>query len=78
MTDNKAKLLEDYIDLDPLAEELERHPRTVIRWTKEPDGLPYTRLGNRTIFHIPTTREWIFKRMRRPNARRAREVEPIT
>jgi hypothetical protein len=38
-----------------------------------PDGLPYTRIGNRILIHVPTAREWIFGRMRKPNTRRVAE-----
>jgi hypothetical protein len=65
------RLLDDYLDLEPFAKEIDRHPRTVRRWLDQPDGLPYTRIGNRILIHIPTAREWIFGRMRRP-AQRAR------
>jgi hypothetical protein len=67
-------LLADYIDLEPFAAELNRHPRTVRRWMNEPDGLPFTRIGNRVMVHIPTAREWLLSRMRRPNQRRVPEA----
>jgi hypothetical protein len=60
-------LLTDYADLEPFAKEVKRTVRTVYAWMKEPDGLPYTRIGNRILIHIPTAREWLFNRMRRPN-----------
>lgn len=66
-----ASVLTDYSDVEPFATEVNRHPRTVRRWMNEPDGLPYTRIGNRVLIHVPTAREWIFGRMRRPNTRRA-------
>jgi hypothetical protein len=67
------KFLDDFLDLELFAKEVDRHPRTVDRWTKEPDGLPYTNIGNRKLFHIPTAREWLMRRMRRPAPRRERE-----
>jgi hypothetical protein len=66
-----TNLLEDYIDLEPFAAQVDRDPRTVRRWMDIPDGLPYTRIGNRILIHVPTAREWIFGRMRNPNARRS-------
>jgi hypothetical protein len=63
-------LLDDCLELDEFARKIKRHPRTVYRWTREPGGLPYTRLGNRPIIHIPTAREWLLGRMRNPNPRR--------
>jgi hypothetical protein len=62
--------LDDYLDLEPFAAEVERDPRTVRRWMNAPDGLPYTRMGNRILVHIPTARDWLLSRMRRPNPRR--------
>jgi hypothetical protein len=68
-------ILEGYVPLAQFArEEVKRHPRTVIRWTEQPDGLPYTQVGNQKFLHIDTSREWLFRRMRRPNARRAPEA----
>jgi hypothetical protein len=60
-------LLTDYVEVDPLAAQVDRHPRTVRRWMKEVDGLPFVRLGNRVLIHIPTAREWLLKRMKYPN-----------
>jgi hypothetical protein len=75
-------LLADYVDLEPFAAEVNRDPRTVRRWMRQPTGLPYTRIGNRILIHVPTARAWIFGRMRRPNpvrkARREREASATT
>jgi hypothetical protein len=62
--------LTDFVDLEPFATEAGRHPRTVRRWMNKPDGLPYTRIGNRILVHVPTAREWLMKRMKRHNPRR--------
>jgi hypothetical protein len=66
-----AELLTDFADLEPFAAEVKRDPRTVRRWLNQPNGLPYTKLGNRILIHIPTAREWMLSRMRRPNQRRS-------
>ena len=63
--------LTDYLDLEPFAAEVDRDPRTVRRWLNKPDGLPYTRLGNRVLIHVPTARDWLFARMHYPNSRRS-------
>ena len=68
------ELLDGFVDLEPFAAEVERDPRTVRRWMNQPDGLPFTRLGNRILIHIPTAREWMLSRMRRPNQRRVTEA----
>jgi hypothetical protein len=62
-----SNLLQDFLDLDPFAAEVDRHPRTVRLWMNEPNGLPYTRIGSRILIHVPTAREWLMKRMKRRN-----------
>ena len=59
-----SNLLQDYLDLEPFAAEVKRNPRTVRRWLDQPNGLPYTKLGNRILIHVPTAREWMMRRMR--------------
>ena len=49
MSNAIEKLLSDYTDLEPFARQFNRHPRTVRRWMTEPDGLPFTRVGNRAL-----------------------------
>lgn len=71
---SSPKLLDDFLDLGPFANEVDRDPRTVRRWLKEPDGLPFTRMGNRILIHVPTARDWMFGRMRQPNRRRTPKV----
>jgi hypothetical protein len=69
-----SNLLQDFLDLDPFAKEIGRHPRTVRRWFDEPDGLPHTRIGNRILIHVPTARDWLFSRMRGVRARRTEKA----
>jgi hypothetical protein len=64
-------LLSEYADLKSFADEVKRDERTVRRWMNQPDGLPYTRMGNMVLIHIPTAKDWIFGRMRNPNPRRS-------
>jgi hypothetical protein len=66
---SETNFLADYLDLEPFAKECGRDPRTVRRWLNQPDGLPFTRIGNRILIHIPSAREWLFARMRHPNRR---------
>ena len=70
-------LMEDCLGLETFAAKVDRHPRTVRRWMNKPDGLPYIKLGNQIILHIPTARDWMFGRMRRPNSRREVAVQAI-
>ena len=71
MSDN-TNLFEDFIRLEKFAAQFGRGKRTGKRWTKEPDGLPYVRVGNQDFVHVPTGREWLFGRMRKANPRRDR------
>jgi hypothetical protein len=50
----------------------------VTRRNDEPNGLPFTRIGNRILIHVPTASEWIFGRMRRPNPQRHRRRRPAS
>jgi hypothetical protein len=58
------------VDLNPFAAQVGRDPRTVRRWIDQPNGLPFTRIGNRLLIHIPTAREWLLSRVRQRNPRR--------
>lgn len=60
----------DWTEVEPLAAEVKKHPRTINRWMSAPDGLPYVRLGNKRIIHRQTFHEWLLNRMKRPNPRR--------
>jgi hypothetical protein len=75
---SNTNFLDDFVDLEPFAADADRHPRTVRRWLKQPDGLPYTRIGNRILIHVPTAREWLMKRMHRPAPRRKRRASATT
>jgi hypothetical protein len=73
---SESKLLADeFLYLEPFAVEVDRDPRTVRRWLNQPDGLPYTKLGNRILIHLPTAREWLIGRMRHPNRRRGNHAQ---
>lgn len=66
-----SELLADFVEEDALAEELHRHPRTIFRWSNQPGGLPFIKLGNRRLYHVPSVRQWLMHKMRKPNPRRA-------
>jgi hypothetical protein len=70
MSSPPIELLDGCLEVEVFARTINRHPRTVIRWMREPDGLPYTRLGKTPLIHVPTAREWLLGRMRKPNPRR--------
>jgi hypothetical protein len=62
--------LKDFCTGAAFAEDVDKDERTINRWMSQPDGLPYTWLGNKRYIHIPTAREWMLSRMRQPNPRR--------
>lgn len=62
-----SDFLADFVELARFAKEMKRHPRTIQRWIDEPDGLPATRLGNRTVIHVPKAHEWLLARVRSRN-----------
>jgi hypothetical protein len=51
-----TNLFDGFIDLALFAADAGRHPRTVRRWLNQPDGLPFTRIGNRILIHVPSAR----------------------
>jgi hypothetical protein len=63
-------VLEDLLEIELFAAEIKRHPRTVRRWIDQPNGLPYTTLGNRILIHRQTAREWIMSKMKNVGPRK--------
>jgi hypothetical protein len=70
MSTNTDSLLDGYYDLEPFAEQVRRHPRTVRRWMNQADGLPYVKLGNRILIRRESAESWIRAQERKPNPRR--------
>ncbi|MDR6589528.1 helix-turn-helix domain-containing protein [Agrobacterium tumefaciens] len=63
-------ILNGYISRDQLAEQLNVTTRTLWRWQNQPDGLPYTRIGNQLYYNVDSIRKWIEARETKPNPRR--------
>jgi hypothetical protein len=66
-----TNLLEDFADLADVAKVFGRHERTVRRWLDRPNGIPYTKAGNRILIHVPSAREWLLRNLKHRNPRRA-------
>jgi hypothetical protein len=64
MSDN---VFADLVLLEKFAGKIHKSWRTVHRWTTLPGGLPYVKVGRERYIHLPTAREWVMSRMRRPN-----------
>ena len=67
-----AKLLEDYVNRQELAEQLGVSWRTLCRYEEERDGLPSLILGGRRMYRLESVRAWLERRERRPNPSRQR------
>jgi len=63
-------ILDEFLELPAFAAEVRRHPRSVRRWIDEPNGLPYTSVGNRILIHVPSARAWLLGRMKNTGAKR--------
>jgi hypothetical protein len=63
-------LLTDYAEVAQIAATFGKSERTITRWMDMPDGLPFAKIGNKRLVHIPTAKDWVFGRMRRPSRRR--------
>jgi len=48
--------------------------RTIARYERERDGLPYTLIGGKKFYRIDAVREWLAAREHRPNPSRRGKV----
>ena len=71
MTSMSSEIFDELETVKEAAQHLRKHPRTLRRWTRLPDGLPIVRLGQVPYLHIPTAKAWIESRIHRPNPVRA-------
>ena len=65
MSTNTDSLLDGYYDLEPFAQQVRRHPRTVRRWMNQA-----VKLGNRILIRRESAESWIRAQERKPNPRR--------
>lgn len=68
---DNAGILADYLDRPTLAKQLRCTERTLHRYENQPDGLPSLTIGGRKFYRVSSVVEWIAKRERKPNKRRA-------
>lgn len=66
MSDN---ILSEYAEVPQVAADFKKCERTILRWMDAPDGLPYLKIGNKRLVHVPTARQWLLGRMKNPNPR---------
>jgi hypothetical protein len=69
--ENSASILSDFILQRMFAEANGLSEKTVSRYRKQPDGLPYLEWGGQIyIGPLDETRAWLMRRVKRPNPRR--------
>lgn len=56
---------------EQLAEQWRVTRKTLWRYENEPDGLPYWIIGGRKYRGVRASAEWLARRVKKPNARRA-------
>jgi hypothetical protein len=66
-----ANILDDFVTEADFARDNNIHPRTVNRYRHLPDGLPYVEFGGKIMISVSGAREWLERRIHRPNPRRA-------
>ena len=64
-------LLAGFATRAEIARQFDTCERTVARYENEPDGLPSVLIGGRKYYRFDAVREWLARRERRPNPRRA-------
>jgi excisionase family DNA binding protein len=62
---------EDLQTIKEAAEQLGRHPRTLMRWAAT-SVLPVVRVGRTPFVHTPSVRVWLESRVAQSNPRRRR------
>ena len=70
--DRPVNVLADYVLRGVFAKSIKVSDRTVARYENEPNGLPHLYIGGRDYVHIPSAREWLARRLKRPNPRPAK------
>lgn len=70
MSSKQQLLGDDWVTIDDFAKQVGRHVRSVHRWRLEANGLPTSKMGRDVLVHIPSARDWLMNRMKRPNQRR--------
>jgi hypothetical protein len=65
-----SNILEDYATEAEFAEAHKLSQRTVARYRKQPNGLPFVEFGGRIFIHIPSAKSWLDARLCQPNPAR--------
>jgi hypothetical protein len=63
-----SDVLDEYARIVPFARAWGKHPRTILRWTSIPNGLPFVKLGKTRLIHVPSARQWLLDRIQQSNS----------
>jgi hypothetical protein len=66
-----GEALRGYLTKAALSKEFGVSERTIDRWRNQPNGLPETTAGATVLFNVVSVRNWLDRRERHPNRRRA-------
>jgi hypothetical protein len=70
---DQIKLLADYLEEQPLAQEIGVTVRTLRRWRRERKGPPITHIGRKVVYSLEGLRRWLAANEREmPRAKRPR------
>lgn len=67
-------ILSAYLTRDALSRELDISPRTISRWTFQPNGIPHITLGNRTLYRRESVLAWLEAQEQRPSRTKRRRA----
>lgn len=64
---SNSGLLHEYITRDELAQQLDLSTRTIIRYSKRPNGLPFLKIGGKVRYRLQSVRTWLDAQEYHPN-----------
>jgi hypothetical protein len=67
-------LAEDWMTKTDLAHFFGKSPRTIERWCAMRTAPPRIKVGNTTLFHVPSMREWMAARVTGTDSKRGRRA----
>lgn len=56
-----GRLMDDYLDTDELADQLNVSPRSIARWRALKEGPAITRIGNKIWYRRSTVEAWLLE-----------------
>lgn len=76
-SDSETVLLDDYLDEDACAAELDLAPITLATWRMQKKGPPVTRIGRRIYYKKSSLREWLASQEEKPRSAAVTAKTPV-